>query len=194
MHHEFPEVLNDLIDYFLLGDLLLLKRFKDERQLGDDLAHEFVATDSGDQAVLDGVMIPLAGVENHPYTALFTLDGSEPELLKPQSRLQHRRGGYALRVEHGRIHLFTWRILQNFTAQALDELLLRYEDKAQCRPGIEVDNGWYEVEVLAGEIARDQGMQPAFEFVLKKTGAPVDASGVDINYRFAVQWSGDEVG
>lgn len=194
MQYEFPEVLNDLINYFLLGDLLLLKRFKDEQQLGDDLADEFVSNDSGDKAVLDGVMIPMEGVENHPYTALFTLEGTEPELLKPQSRLQHRRGGYSLRVEHGRIYLFTWRILQNFTAQALDELFQRYEDKAQGRPSIAVDNGWYEVEVLAGEIARDQGMQPAFEFVLNKTDAPVDASSVDINYRFAVHWSGDAVG
>lgn len=31
MRQEFSEVLNDLVDYFLVGDLLLLKRFK-ERQ------------------------------------------------------------------------------------------------------------------------------------------------------------------
>lgn len=38
MQYEFDEVLNDLIDYFLLGDLLLLQRFKQQHQLPDDLA------------------------------------------------------------------------------------------------------------------------------------------------------------
>lgn len=187
MQYEFDEVLNDLIDYFLIGDLLLLQRFKAQHGLPDDLAQEFITRDSGDQVVLDGVMIPMAGVENHPYRALFTLAGSPPELLKPESRLQHRRAGYGLQVMHGRIHLYTWRILQNFNAENLQELLERY--RQPNRPTIEVENGWYEVEILAGEVNRDGSFEPAFEFVLNKVDGPVDASGVDVNYRFAVQWN-----
>lgn len=185
MQYVFSDVLNDLIDYFLLGDLQLLRRFKQEHQLADDLAGEFVSSESGDKAVLDGVLIPLAGVENHPYTVVFTLAGVEPQMPRHEGRVQHRRGGYSLRVEHGRIHLFTWRILQAFTDENLDELLERYEQSN--RPTIEVENGWYEVEVLAGEILRDEYFEPAFEFVLTKTALPVDASKVDINYRFHVE-------
>ncbi|MBD8574304.1 hypothetical protein IFR09_05260 [Pseudomonas syringae] len=188
MQYEFPEVLNDLIDYFLLGDIRRLQRFKDEQQLGDDLAAEFVSNDSGDRAVLEGVLIPLAGVENHPYTVLFTLDDTEPELFKPGSRLQHRRDGYVLQVESGRVHLFTWRILQDFTPVEVEDLLQRYADPAQGRPTIEVANGWYEVQVLAGEIEREGSLQPAFEFILSLREGPLQVRGVDINYRFAVQW------
>lgn len=187
MHHEFDEVLNDLIDYFLLGDLLLLQRFKQQHGLPDDLAQEFITRDSGDQVVLDGVMIPMAGVENHPYRVLFTLPGSQPQLLDPECRLQHRRAGYGLRVEHGRIHLYTWRILQNFNEEKLQALLERY--RQWNGPTIELDNGWYEVEVLAGELKRDGYFEPAFEFVLNPVAGPVDASGVDVGYRFAVQWT-----
>jgi hypothetical protein len=191
MRHEFSEVLNDLMDYFLLGDLLLLKRFKDEHQLADDLAHELVTNDIGDKAVLDGILIPLKGVENHPYTIIFTLDDATPELLMPGSRLQHRRGGYALQVEHGCVQLYTWRILQNFTPYALDQLLARYREPQ--RPAIKVENGWYEVEVLGGEVPRNGSLEPAFEFVLKKADLPVDASGVDIGYSFAVRLSAGPV-
>lgn len=187
MQYVFSEVLNDLIDYFLLGDLLLLQRFKAEHGLADDLAAEFVTGDSGDRAVLEGVLIPLAGVENHPYTIVFTLTGTAPELLKPANRLQHQRDGYALQVAHGKVQLFTWRILQAFTAPAVEQLLARYEQPG--RPGIEVDNGWYSVEILAGEVARDGGFEPAFEFVLTPREGPVDASGVDVGYRFAVGWT-----
>lgn len=58
MRYEFNEVLNDLVDYFLLGDIQLLARFKQENDLPDDLAYEFTHNDSGDQAVLEGVVLP----------------------------------------------------------------------------------------------------------------------------------------
>lgn len=186
MQYIFSEVLNDVIDYFLLSDLQLLKRFKDEHQLPDDLASEFVSNESGDKAVLEGVLIPLIGVENHPYNIVFTLAGTEPAMPRYEDRIQHRRGGYSLRVEHGRIHLYTWRILQAFTEDNLNELLERYQQPN--RPTIEIENGWYEVEILAGEILRDGYFEPAFEFVLTKTDLPVDASKVDVNYRFEVEW------
>ncbi|NQD59627.1 hypothetical protein HP546_30295, partial [Pseudomonas sp. CM25] len=112
MRHEFSEVLNDLVDYFLLGDIQLLERFKRDRQLPDDLAYAFTHDDSGDQAVREGVVLPLAGVDNLPYRILFTLDGHTPALREAGSRLKHRRNGYVLRVEHGALMLYTWRILQ----------------------------------------------------------------------------------
>ncbi|WP_133646370.1 hypothetical protein [Paraburkholderia flava] len=184
MPQEFSEVLNDLIDYFLVGDIRLLKRYKTGNNLPDDLASEFTTTDSGDNAVLQGIVIPLAGIANHPYTIIFNVSGETPELLKPESRLQHRRAGYVLRVEHRSVMLFTWRILQRFTDETLDGLLKRYQEPG--RPVIEVENGWYEVEILGGEVPRNGYFEPAFEFVLKKTEGPGDASQVDINYPFTI--------
>ncbi|WP_241022938.1 hypothetical protein [Burkholderia sp. Se-20373] len=185
MRHEFSEVLNGLVDYFLVGDLLLLKHFKERHGLPDDVASAFTTGDSGDRAVLEGVVVPLAGIENHPYTVVFTLDGDTPELLKAGSRLQHRRGGYVLRVEHRAVMLYTWRILERFNDATVNALLARYREPG--RPVIEIDNGWYDVEILAGEVPRNGWFEPAFEFVLKKTAVPGDASQVDINYRFAIE-------
>nr|WP_260438627.1 hypothetical protein [Burkholderia contaminans] len=184
MRHEFSEVLNDLVDYFLVGDLLLLKRFKERHGLPDDVATAFTTSDSGDRAVLEGVVIPLAGIENHPYTIIFTLDDDTPELLKAESRLQHRRGGYGLRVEHRAVMLYTWRILERFNDTTVDALLARYREPG--RPMIEIDNGWYDVEILGGEVPRDGWFEPAFEFVLKRTDVRGDASQADINYRFTI--------
>ncbi|WP_175716121.1 hypothetical protein [Burkholderia anthina] len=189
MRHEFSEVLNDLVDYFLIGDVLLLKRYQETHGLSDNLASEFTTNDSGDNAVLEGVVIPLAGIENHPYTIIFTLDGDAPELLKPESRLQHRRGGYVLRVEHRSIMLYTWRILERFTDDSVNALLARYREPG--RPVIEIDNGWYDVEVLGGEVPRNGWFEPAFEFVLSKTDEPGDAAQVDAGYRFAIDSHSD---
>ncbi|WP_412024089.1 hypothetical protein [Burkholderia cepacia] len=189
MRHEFSEVLNDLVDYFLVGDVLLLKRYKEQHGLSDDVASEFTTNDSGDNAVLEGVVIPLAGIENHPYTVIFTLDDETPELLKTGSRLQHRRGGYVLRVEHRSVMLYTWRMLERFNDETVNALLARYREPG--RPVIEIENGWYEVDILGGEVPRNGWFEPAFEFVLKRTDEPRDASHVDIGYRFAIDGSSD---
>ncbi|AGN78744.1 MULTISPECIES: hypothetical protein [Pseudomonas] len=185
MRHEFSEVLNDLVDYFLLGDIQLLERFKQEHELADDLAYAFTHDDSGDKAVREGIVLPLAGVDNLPYRILFTLDGHTPALREAGSRLKHRRNGYVLRVEHGALMLYTWRILQHFTPKTLGDLIARYQ--VPGRPIIELDNGWYDVEVLAGALVRDGLYEPAFEFVLKKRwsrGEPVD---VDTGYTFGLR-------
>ena len=185
MRHEFSEVLNDLIDYFLVGDIQLLDRFKHDHQLPDDLASAFTRTDIGDQAVREGIVIPLAGVDNLPYHILFTLDGHPPALLEPGSRLKHRRSGYVLQVEHGAVMLYTWRILQHFTNKTLGDLLARYQ--VPGRPIIELDNGWYDVEVLAGALVRDGLYEPAFEFVLTRRWSRGEASEVDISSPFTLR-------
>lgn len=185
MRHEFSDVLNDLVDYFLLGDIQMLERFKHENQLPDDLARAFTSTDSGDQAVAEGVVVPLAGVDNLPYHILFTLDGTTPALLEPGSRLKHRRNGYVLHVQHRAVMLYTWRILQHFTNKTLGDLLARYQ--VPGRPIIELDNGWYDVEVLAGALIRDGLYEPAFEFVLSKRWSRGEAKQVDTGYAFSLR-------
>lgn len=185
MRHEFSEVLNDLIDYFLVGDIQLLERFKQENDLADDLAHEFTHNDSGDRAVREGVVLPMAGIDNLPYRIIFTLDGHTPALREPGSRLKHQRSGYVLRVEHGALMLYTWRILQHFTNKTLGDLLARYQ--APGRPIIELDNGWYDVEVLGGALVRDGLYEPAFEFVLKNRWSRGEATAVDTGYAFRLR-------
>ena len=93
MRHEFSEVLNDLVDYFLLGDIQLLERFKLEQQLPDDLAHAFTHGDSRDLPGREGIVLPLAGVDNQPYRILFTLDQHTPALsVGDETRANQHRG------------------------------------------------------------------------------------------------------
>ena len=49
MIYKFTEVLNDLVNYFLLGDILLLQDWKQANHLSDDLAMEFTTNESGDR-------------------------------------------------------------------------------------------------------------------------------------------------
>lgn len=185
MRHEFSEVLNDLIDYFLLADIQRLARFKEENDLPDDLARAFTSGDSGDRAVLEGVVMPMAGVDNLPYRIIFSLDEPIPALLEPGNRVAHRRAGYVLQVEHRALMLFTWRILQHFTHKTLGDLLARYQ--VPGRPIIELDNGWYHVEVLAGAVLREGFYEPAFEFVLKRTHCQRPTDDIDVGYRFSLE-------
>ena len=52
MIYRFTEVLNDLVNYFLLGDILLLEDWKQANHLSDDLAMEFTTNESGDRSLV----------------------------------------------------------------------------------------------------------------------------------------------
>ena len=45
MIYRFTEVLNDLVNYFILGDILLLENWKQVNHLSDDLATEFTTNE-----------------------------------------------------------------------------------------------------------------------------------------------------
>ena len=190
MRYEFTEVLNDLIDYFLVADLRALLRFKQENGLPDNLAREFMTSESGDQVVHEGVVIPIPGVANFPYTILFTIAPTMPRFLGPSCRLQHRRGGYFLHIENRSLALFTWRILEKFTEQAVEKLLEKYAEPN--RPIIEIENGWYQVEIFAGWAEMENPNGPAFEdavfeFVLTPSERPQQSSQIDLGYPFTVE-------
>ena len=68
MIYKFTEVLNDLVNYFLLGDILLLEDWKQANHLSDDLAMEFTTNESGDRVFAEGIVSPMTGIENYPYT------------------------------------------------------------------------------------------------------------------------------
>lgn len=99
MIYKFTEVLNDLINYFILGDILLLSSWKHANNLSDNLSEEFTTNESSDNAFAEGIMLPMSGIENYPYTVLFNFSGGTPELCKEGSRLQLRRSGYSLKVD-----------------------------------------------------------------------------------------------
>ena len=137
---KFTEVLNDTNSYFLLGDIIALRNYKNVKNLPDDLATEFTTNESGDNVVKDGILIPLAEVENYPYTIIFNLSNEIPELMQNENELQVRQDGYMLKVESGTIMLFSWWILNNFTDEKIKERInahIKYS-----KPQIEIENGW----------------------------------------------------
>ena len=82
MIYKFTEVLNDLVNYFILGDILLLESWKRANNLSDDLATEFTTNESGDRAFSEGIVIPMSGIENYPYGRIF----QTPTLNAPDTR------------------------------------------------------------------------------------------------------------
>jgi len=180
------------MDYFILGDVDYLFQYKEENNLPDDLLTEFTTKETGDEAVENGVIVPMIGVENHPYTIYFNLLDENSILLKPENDLQHQREGYCLRVVNERIYLYTIPYLKDFTTTKIEAL------KKFKHATIELQNGWYTVSILAGltkqieevktvkgEIKTIETMEPTFEFLLKPSkDKPVFTA--DFNYQFKV--------
>ncbi len=186
MAYKFNEVLNDLVDCFLLGDIELLAEWKQSHGLADDLASEFTTNESGDQAVAEGIVLPMSRIANYPYTIIFTWAEEAPLLLEDASRLQFRREGYTLQVAHEKLVLFTWPILRCFTSEAVAALLERY--RLQKRPMIAVPNGWYSIEVLGGETLQDGVYEPTLEFILRQTTHQMGEE-IDFNAPFTIESS-----
>lgn len=190
--YKFDEVLNDLMDYFILGDPDYLLQYKKQHNLPDDLLTEFTTEETGDRAVEQGVIVPMIGIENHPYTIYFNLSENVSELMKPENVLQHKREGYCLKVNNGRIYLYTIPYLRDFT-EAKVEALKKFKQATIALP-----NGWYTVAVLAGltnqiteietatgKIEKIESMEPAFEFILKPSIEKPEYTA-DFNYQFRV--------
>ncbi|ABQ07155.1 hypothetical protein [Flavobacterium johnsoniae] len=191
--YKFDEVLNDLMDYFILGDPDYLLQYKIENDLPDDLLTEFTTEETGDQVVEQGVIVPMIGIENYPYTIYFNLSDETPELLKAENEVQHQRDGYCLKVVNGRIYLYTIPYLRDFTETKVG-LLKKYKHAS-----IELPNGWYTVTILAGltkqlleaemvsgKIEEFESMEPTFEFVLKPSAEKPEYAA-DFTYPFKVE-------
>lgn len=182
MRQEFTEVLNDLIDYFLLADIRALREFCRREDLPLNLAEELTTTDAAERAIAAGALLPIPGVENLPYTVAFVTAPDTPGLDEPGARIVHRGEAYALRIDHGSLELFTWRILEDFTDDSVEDLLARYARSAG--PRITLENGWYRVDVLAGWLAPADDSQPAFEFVLTKVDERPTSTNIDLDRRY----------
>ncbi|RWX01616.1 hypothetical protein [Flavobacterium cerinum] len=177
--YKFEEVLNDLMDYLILGDPDCLFSYKNKNNLPDDLLTEFTTNETGDKVVEDGIIVPLSGVENLPYTIYFNLSDDTPELLKDGNKLQVQQDGYCLKVESGQIYLFTMPYLRKFTAEQIENL------KKFRTATIKLENGWYSVSVLGGQTIQQSGLEPTFEFIIKSS---IDRPKylADISYSFAI--------
>ena len=185
MIYRFTEVLNDLVNYFLLGDILLLEDWKQANHLSDDLAMEFTTNESGDRIFAEGIVIPMTGIENYPYTILFNLSGDRPELCKERNRLQLRKSGYSLKVDHNMLMLFTWPILEQFTPEKVKDLISYY--RVHKKPMIELANGWYHIEILGGETLQDGDYEPTFEFVIQPATNEEATINADMNLALKLQ-------
>ena len=184
MVYKFTEVLNDLVNYFLLGDILLLEDWKRANNLSDDLAMEFTKNESGDKAFAEGIVIPMTGIENYPYTISFNLSGDGPELCKESNRLQFRKSGYSLKVAHHTLMLFTWPILRRFTPEKVNDLISYY--KVHQEPVIALANGWYHIEILGGETLQNGYYEPTFEFVIRPAPNEEATINTDMDFSFAI--------
>jgi hypothetical protein len=179
---KYAEILNDTINYFLLADIQVLEKYKIENNLPDDLSNEFTNNDLYDKALEDGVVIAMAGIENYPYTIIFSLSNNSPELLKEGNQLQIRESGYILKVENKQIMLFTWRILHNFSKTKVEELLENYKKGHKAK--IEIPNGWYEVEILGGLTLQNGDSEPTFEFLLTPSEAkPTFSANIQCDFK-----------
>jgi hypothetical protein len=197
----FREVLNDLVDYFILGDVFLLNDWRLKNNLPEDLATVFTTTDDGDNLEKDGILLPMWGIENYPYTIIFNFSDETPELLKPENNLQIRKSGYSLKVENNILTLFTWAALKQVNAENMRRLTecaaptsqsLLMGAPPQKKPVVSLENGWYSVEVLGGETLQpdidsdgdgEEWLEPTFEFLLKKAEANQHGD-IDTKFRF----------
>ena len=184
MIYKFTEVLNDLVNYFIFGDILLLEDWKRTNNLSDDLATEFTTNESGDRVFAEGIAIPMTGIENYPYIILFNLSGDRPELCKGKNRLQFRKSGYSLKVNHNTLMLFTWPILKQFTPEKVKDLISCY--RVYNKPMIELANGWYHIEILGGETLQDGDYEPTFEFVIQPAANEEATINTDMNFSFEI--------
>lgn len=172
---KFQNILNDTIDYFLLGDMELLKDYKTRKGLSNDLATEFTTNESGDDIVKEGILIPMSKIVNQPYTIIFNTSDHYSEFDDKKNKLSFKKTGYILQVENNKVILFTWRILNDYNDNNVSKLT---DDPAKWnRPFIELKNGWYDVEILGGfteqksEVKNVKGnmievddFEPTFEF------------------------------
>ena len=184
MIYKFTEVLNDLVNYFILGDILLLENWKRANHLTDDLAMEFTTNESGDRAFAEGIVIPMTGIENYPYTILFNLSGDRPELCKEKNRLQFRKSGYSLKVAHNTLLLFTWPRLKQFTPEKVKDLISYY--RVHKKPIIELANAGIISRFWAEKPCRMGNMKPTFEFVIQPATNEEATINTDMNFSFEI--------
>lgn len=183
--YKFEEQLNDLVNYFILGDPDLLYEFKESNNLPDNLVTEFTTNESGNRAVEEGVMIPLAGIDNHPYTVIISIAEDQVELLKYQNLIVHKKEDYIIYIKNECIFLYTMPYLRRFDKQMISSL------KQHRKASVNLPNGWYSVDVYVGYLSNDSEdskfryEEPTIEFSLHPHDEKPTYKG-NINYLFSL--------
>ena len=179
---KITDCLNDLWDYFFLGDPANVSKFKLENKLSDNLIQEFTTNISGDLVVEKGVLIPMSGVENYPYHIFFTFNAKDTAFNNHESDLQFRKKGYILEVISNEIYLMTIPYLQLWNVENGIEKLT----SNTIRPRIPLENGVYHVEILGGETKQSNGWEPTFEFILTKSNHEISFDVQDVGFKFQI--------
>jgi len=161
------------MDYFIVTDIEQLHRFQEQEKLPNDLLTEFTTEETGDVAVSEGIILPIRGIENLPYTVYFNeSDVSVFHQLTGDIELQQT--GYRLHVQSGTLHLITMPNLRHWD---------RTRPLPKWKPKHHLENGWYSVTVFAGLIDQDGHQEPTIEFWLKACPAKPQFMA-DIAYGF----------
>ncbi len=178
---RFVGAVNDTYDWFILADVANLNRLQQQHQLGSDLLEVLTTTDIGDEVVEQGVMLPLMGIANLPYTILFNL-GEISAFTQANVAPTHQQYGYVIEVISGQLHLFTVPYLQDWSKRSPNLIELA---KQQLRPSVQLANGWYSVTVNAGDIEAEE-CTSVIEFCLQPMPQQ-PAFTADVSYQFALE-------
>lgn len=177
MQKKYTECLNDLMDYFILADVYNLSEFQRVNHLSNNLLQEFTSNASGDKAVCSGVITPIKGVENFPYTIYFS-QPPESAFKTLKSNVQHQERGYCLEITNSKVSLLTMPFLQDWAEES--------HKLALTRPYYDLKNGFYEVEIVCGETLQDECWEPTFEFIFHALCEPFEVTG-DIHHVFKIE-------
>ena len=80
--------------------------------------------------------------------------------------------------------LFTWHILERFTPENVSALISDY--RVRQKPIVELENGWYHIEILGGETLQDGEYEPTFEFMIQPVTNEEKVINTDINFSFKI--------
>ncbi|MCL5130532.1 MULTISPECIES: hypothetical protein [Flavobacteriaceae] len=180
---KFTECLNDTWDYFFLGDPSKLSLFKSDNNLSNNLISEFTENNSGDLVVEKGALIPLSGIANYPYHIFFQINSEDSIFDNNENDLQFKRVGYFLEIVNQEIYLMTIPYLKNWT----EENGINSLKSNGIRPKINLENGFYSVEILGGETNQESGWEPTLEFILKKKDKEIKLTAEDVNFKFQIK-------
>lgn len=178
---RFVGAVNDTYDWFVLADVANVSRLQQRHRLGSDLLEVLTTTDIGDQVAEQGVMIPLMGIANLPYTILFNLGGTSA-FTQAGVAPTHRQAGYVIEVIGARLSLFTVPFLKDWKGRS--PRLLDPATRHQW-PSMELANGWYSVTVNVGDL-EDEECSSVIELCLRPR-AQKPEFGADVSYRFTIR-------
>lgn len=177
---RYVGAVNDTYDWFLLADVANINHLKEQRNLGTNLLEVLTTTEIGDMVAAEGILIPLMGIDNLPYTIVFNVN--EPSTFTQAGLTPtHQQDGYVIEIISGQITLFTVPYLIDWSAHS-PRLLAATSTTHPCAP---LANGWYRLQVNVGDM-HDEDCSSVIEFCLQPVAQAPEFSA-DVNYQFALE-------